>query len=361
VDGFLDNDFEIHIEHKIFLRDDQSSVNWLENFLKLNDFSKLWIKVFVMDGYYANLLKNSQSRDVIRVLQDNTKTRYSTSTPYENLLNYFSCTLESFEDKFFPMRSGTLHNKYILFEKKSKDQIEMGYISGSYNLTKSANSKDNDLIYFSIKSKNKGWPGQIQGFNRPIDKAFITNYTKLLYDFTESWQIHNKELICPNCSSTEIDYAFYCLKMTSRSGYIHLFDIGGKQAVPKLKFPWKRSSIKPLNQELRPSIFIFGTFGTACKGTYHECERCPFWCNEPEFLGEVLLKDLEGNSHSLFSCVDCNAIFTENGGLIGDMIPYITLSSEIPTLEEFDDDEDGVYQELNKKNITLNWSEDYDI
>jgi hypothetical protein len=36
------------------------------------------------------------------------------------------------------------------------------------------------------------------------------------------------------------------------------------QAVPKLKFPWKRSSIKPLNQELRPSIFIFGTFGTAC-------------------------------------------------------------------------------------------------
>ena len=183
--GFLDNDFEIHIEHKIFLRDDQSSVNWLENFLKLNDFSKLWIKVFVMDGYYANLLKNSQSRDVIRVLQDNTKTRYSTSTPYENLLNYFSCTLESFEDKFFPMRSGTLHNKYILFEKKSKDQIEMGYISGSYNLTKSANSKDNDLIYFSIKSKNKGWPGQIQGFNRPIDKAFITNYVKLLYDFTE--------------------------------------------------------------------------------------------------------------------------------------------------------------------------------
>jgi len=29
-----------------------------------------------------------------------------------------------------------------------------------------------------------------------------------------------------------------------------------KQAVPKLKFPGKRSSIKPLNQELRSKIFI---------------------------------------------------------------------------------------------------------
>ena len=36
------------------------------------------------------------------------------------------------------------------------------------------------------------------------------------------------------------------------------------QAVPKLKFSWKWSSIKPLNQEPRSKIFIFWTFGTAC-------------------------------------------------------------------------------------------------
>ncbi len=320
----MNSDYEIHIEHKIFLKDDRSSVDWLEDFLSSNNFSKLWIKVFVMDGHYANLLKNSPSRNAIRVLQDNTKTRYSTSTPYENLLNYFSCTPESFEKDFFPMRSGMFHNKYILFEKKLKNHMEMGYISGSYNLTKTAKSKDNDLIYFSIKSKNKGYPGQIQGFDRPIDKAFITNYVKLLYDFTESWQIHNEELLCPNCFSTEIDFAFYCHEMTWKSGYIHLFDIGGK-------------------------------------GTYHECDRCSFWCGQPEFQGDVILKDYKGNSHSLFSCTDCNAIFTENGGLIGNMIPYITLSPDIPTLEEFDDDENGVQQKLDKKNITLDWSEDYYI
>ena len=34
------------------------------------------------------------------------------------------------------------------------------------------------------------------------------------------------------------------------------FDITPQQAVPKLKFPEKRSSIKPLNQELRSKIFI---------------------------------------------------------------------------------------------------------
>jgi hypothetical protein len=50
--------------------------------------------------------------------------------------------------------------------------------------------------------------------------------------------------------------------MSSNDGCIKF----STQAVPKLKFPWKRSSIKPLNQELRPSIFIFGTFGTACTG-----------------------------------------------------------------------------------------------
>lgn len=320
----MNSGYEIQIEHKIFLRNDRSSVDLLEDFLSSNDFSKLWIKVFVMDGHYANLLKNSPSRSAIRVLQDNTKTRYSTSTPYERLLDYLSCTPESFEKEFFPMRSGMLHNKYILFEKKLKNHIEMGYISGSYNLTKTAKSKDNDLIYFSIKSKNEGYPGQIKGFDRPIDKAFITNYAKLLYDFTESWQIHNDELLCPNCFSTEINFAFYCHEMTWKSGYIHLFDIGGK-------------------------------------GTYPECDGCSFWCDQPEFQGDVILKDYKGNSHTLFSCTDCNAIFTENGGLIGDMIPYITLSSDIPTLEEFDDDEKGVQQVLDKKNITLDWSEDYYI
>ena len=40
-----------------------------------------------------------------------------------------------------------------------------------------------------------------------------------------------------------------------------------EQAVPKLKFPCKWRSIKPLNQELRSKIFIFWTFGTACEAT----------------------------------------------------------------------------------------------
>ena len=316
--------YEIHIEHKIFLKDDQSSVNWLEDFLKSNDFSKLWIKVFVMDKHYANLLKNSSSREAVRVLQDNTKTKYNNLTPYEQLLQKCSCTLESFEKKFFLMRGGTLHNKYILFEKKLKNHMEMGYISGSYNLTRTAKSKDNDLIYFSIKSKKKGYPGQIQGFNRPIDRIFITNYVKLLYDFTESWQIYNEELLCPNCLSTEVDYAFYCHEMTWKSGHIHLFDMGSK-------------------------------------GIFHECERCSFWCGQPEFEGDVILKDYKGNSLPLFSCSNCNAIFTENGGLVGDMVPYITLSKDIPILEEFDDDKNGVQSRLNKKNITLGWSEDYNV
>ena len=161
----MTSDYEIHIEHKLFPRNDQSGVNWLEDFLSSNKFSKLWIKVFAMDGHYANLLKNSPSRNAIRVLQDNTRTPYSDSTPYNQLLEKLKYTPESFEKDFFPMKDGKLHNKYIIFEKILENHVEMGYISGSYNLTKSARYKDNDLIYFSIKSKNEAYPGQIQGFD----------------------------------------------------------------------------------------------------------------------------------------------------------------------------------------------------
>lgn len=320
----MNTDFEIHIEHKMFLRNESKKVKWLEDFLTKNEFSKLWIKVFDMDGHYATILKNSPSRDRIRVLLDNTRTKYSSSTPYEQLLDKLSCSSKSFEEKYFPLRGGTLHNKYILFKMKSK-RIEMGYISGSYNLTRSARFKDNDLILFSLKTKNEGYSGLIQSFHKPIEKAFITNYTNLLYDFTTSWQTQSEELKCPDCSSTDIDNSMYCYEMTWKSGHIHLFNVN-------------------------------------CKGIFSECDSCEFWCNRSKFKGKVLLKDPEGNLHELFSCGECHAIFTEEGGLIGSMIPYIRLSAKIPIDEDSDDDYEDIHdRKFNKKDIILTWLEDYDI
>lgn len=322
----MDNDFEVHIEHKLFSRNNPRNVDWLDNFFTKNEFSKLWIKVFVMHDNYVRLLSNSPSKDGVRVLLDDTETRYSSSTPYKKLLRFLSCNAESFEKKYFPLRPGTLHNKYILFEKKSEDKIEMGYISGSYNFTKTANSKDNDIIFFSIKTKQKGYPGDIQGFNSPLEKAFITNFTNLLYDFTKSWQSINRYLICPNCSSTDIDDSMYCHEMTSKSGFIHL--------VPELS-----------------------------KGKFNECDSCVLWCNDDEFRGQVYLKDPDEKTHKLFSCGQCNAIFTEEGGLIGaDMVPYISLDPEFPDNEKFDeDDELDEIEEESKRNIILNWNEYFDI
>ncbi len=201
----------------------------------------------------------------------------------------------------------------------------MGYISGSYNLTNSAKFKDNDLILFSIKTKDEGYPGLIQCFSKPIEKAFITNYTNLLYDFTTSWQIQYEEFKCPVCSSTDVDNSMYCHEMTYKSGHIHLFNVN-----------WN--------------------------GTFSECDSCESWCNQPEFKGKVLLKDPKGNLHKLFSCGECDAIFTEEGGVIGDdMVPYLHLSVEIPIHEEYDDYEDIDYRKSDKRDIILTWLEDYDI
>lgn len=57
-----------------------------------------------------------------------------------------------------------------------------------------------------------------------------------------------------NNSDWEYDYLLY--------QYLDLLKCEN-QAVPKLIFPWKISSIKPLNQKLRPKICKFWTFGTA--------------------------------------------------------------------------------------------------
>jgi len=56
-----EQNIKLIFEHR-FLIPKTSQVEWLKNFLRKNTFTKLWIKTFSLDKYYANILKNQNKR-----------------------------------------------------------------------------------------------------------------------------------------------------------------------------------------------------------------------------------------------------------------------------------------------------------
>lgn len=285
---------QFRFEHK-FLEKDTANYEWLEHFLKETPFKRLWIKVFALDKYYSDILREKylHTKFDLRVMMDDTRNQYSNS-PLQNLLKW--CKVEdqeAFSQQFFPLRSGNLHNKYISFESEDEESIEFGLIAGSLNLTKSSEKKDNDLLLYSFKIKKDGLPGMPRLFSESKEEIFSLNIGMAKYDFSKSWSASEASMKCPLCGEdSDLDFSIHCPKMTMGTGTPHFF--------------------------IEPKIGIFG-----------ECDECPAFCREQGDEG-VYFVDLDDNRHGVWSCGSCDALFTDECGLIGqDMVPFMPLEETV--------------------------------
>ncbi|KKN18888.1 hypothetical protein LCGC14_0951300 [marine sediment metagenome] len=270
-------------EHR-FLIPKTSQVEWLKNFLGKRTHTKLWTKTFSLDKYYAEILKNQYQRGCnVKVLMDNTKSKHNINTPYQKLLNDTHEKPNTFSQNWFPLKTGSLHNKYVIFKnmerRKGKLFIQQGIVSGSFNLTISSEFKTNDLIIYYIEyPEDICVPGLPRIFESKNEALLQQNFGKSLYDFSKDWI--NVDLLCPICDSTSLSEAVYCHTMTFKEGGLHLL---------------------------------------SDTGNYEACEECPNWCSDGD-SPDIILFQLNNDSvpESVYVCSLCGAIFTESGGLIGD-------------------------------------------
>ena len=276
-------DIKLIFEHK-FLIPKTSQVEWLKNFLRKETLKKLWIKTFSLDKQYANILKSQyRSGCNVRVLIDNTKNKYAINTPYQKLLNDTREQPSSFSKTWFPLKTGSLHNKYVIFRNKEqregKKYLQEGIISGSFNLMKSSEFKTNDFIIYYIEYAEGNYSLTLPHLFELQNEALLQqNLRKSVFDFSKDWV--NEDFICPICDSTDISEAFYCHTMTFKEGGLHLLSDAAD---------------------------------------YKACEDCPKWCSNGD-APDIILFQLDNNSvpECVYGCSECGAIFTESGGLIGE-------------------------------------------
>ncbi len=276
-------DIKLIFEHK-FLIPKTSQVEWLKNFLRKITLKKLWIKTFSLDKQYANILKSQYRRGCnVRVLIDNTKNKYASNTPYQKLLNVTREQPSSFSKTWFPLKTGSLHNKYVIFRNKEqregKKYLQEGIISGSFNLMKSSEFKTNDFIIYYIEYAEGNSSLTLPHLFELQNEALLQqNLRKSVFDFSKDWV--NEDFICPICDSTDISEAFYCHTMTFKEGGFHLLSDAAD---------------------------------------YEACEDCPKWCSNGD-APDIILFQLDNNSipECVYGCSECGAIFTESGGLIGE-------------------------------------------
>jgi len=268
----------------ILLTPESKIKDTLDDFLKNNKFSRLWIKTFTFDKYYADILNKQKSCD-LRVLVDDTPfpPNKPQNTPFKGFLRKIGMDIDEFKKKYFPLLPGKLHNKYIYFE--TPDGLREGVITGSYNLAESSKSKDNDIIiYCKEYDKTEIMPGFTKTFDPGKESVISSNIGKVKYDFTKSWIKNlNGDLICPNCNSKEVSKSIYCHYISSKTGALSL---RGKDHI----------------------------------GSYGDCEKCmPKWCQDRSITPKnIFLLDENGELHDVFTCGDCDTIFIDNGGMIGE-------------------------------------------
>ncbi|TXT63696.1 MAG: hypothetical protein BAJALOKI1v1_680009 [Promethearchaeota archaeon] len=282
-------------EHR-FLIPNTAQVKWLRNFLEKTTLTKLWIKTFSLDKFYANILKNQAKRGCnVRVLIDNTKNEYSSYTPYQKLLNDTLESPNTFSQNWFPLKTGSLHNKYVIFQnmeqRDGKIFIQQGIVSGSFNLMYSSESKSNDIIIYYIEYlEGIGIPGRPHLFELRNEAILQQNLRKSLFDFSKDWVDEDGDLFCPICDSTNIAEAFYCYTMTFKECGLHLLS-------------------DPNN--------------------YEACEECNNWCSSGDSPAVISFKiDNKSPLETVYACSECGAIFTESGGLIGTNL-VVSFSTEI--------------------------------
>ncbi len=273
--------------------------NFLDDFLKNNKFSRLWIKTYAFDRYYADILNNQKPCD-IRVLMDD--------VTFKSFSKKIRMGKNEFKEKYFPLILGRIHNKYIYF--KTSDGLKEGVITGSYNLVEGSKLKDNDIIVY-CKEYERGEiiPGFVMTFGSGKESVISSNIAKVKYDFTKSWgkKNPNSDLICPVCDSENLSDAVYCHKISVTSGAFSLVGFDGI-------------------------------------GGYGDCEDCVRWCMDESITPKnINFIDENGESHGIFVCGECDTIFVDNGGIIGEDF-VVSLNSIVDKKPEENKDDDKPFE-----------------